>query len=126
MRQYFQVKDNKTKDGFLDRVVSYLERLRDGEYILEIVKTKNQRTAAQNRLYWKWLSLISDYTGYTKEEMHEYFKQEYLPSKEVLGKQIPKSTTDLDTKGFTDYLKKIEQMTKQYNIKLPTIRELDF
>jgi hypothetical protein len=41
------------------------------------------RGIAQNRLYWKWLSSISQtqveqYRGHTKEDWHERFKAKYL------------------------------------------------
>ena len=41
------------------------------------------RTLKQNRLYWKWVGevveAISDYTGYEKDEVHNHFKQNFLP-----------------------------------------------
>lgn len=39
---------------------------------------KKDRSADQNSLYWKWLTVIGADLGESKEELHERYKGEYL------------------------------------------------
>jgi len=85
----------------------------DGVYDLQVKLYKHDRSLDQNRLYWKWLKEIVDFTGeYSPDYMNEYFKDEFLGKEvmrfkqKVVEKQI--STTDLNTKDMGEYLDKIE------------------
>ena len=85
---------------------------------VEVSKCTNNRSLAQNRLYWLYMSQISK--GYdlshgkqhSPETWSEYFKHQFLDSKiiEVRGEVIKqtKTTTKLNTKEFTDYLERID------------------
>lgn len=93
------------------RVISQLN-LNAKRWEVVIREHKPKRTNAQNRLYWEWLTIIADETGSDKGGLHEHFGGLYLDKRviEVLGVNIdvPISTTDLDVKGFTEYLNRIE------------------
>ena len=39
---------------------------------------KKNRSAEQNKYYWKILSIIAEYTGSTKENLHDIFKEKFL------------------------------------------------
>ena len=70
-------------------------------------------------------------TGNDKNDLNEYFKGEYLPIKEtiVLGKTIKKtvSTSELDSKQFTDYLERIQQFANtELGLILPNPEDLHF
>jgi len=103
---------------------------------------KKNRTKAQNRLYWKWVTTFADEFGYEKEEMHETFQLKFLElrrkkvsymevddSGEPTGKKIttelvfPQSTTKLTTKEFTDYLHKLEMTAEaaQLHLERPAV-----
>lgn len=118
---HYVIQSKQTKDNCL----SAIQSLPDGKYRVEVKKWKKDRSKAQNRLYWMWMTIISDHTGYIKEELHTTFRDKYLGyeiKKTVRNKEIKylRSTTDLDTKEFTDYLNVIELFTNtEIEINLP-------
>lgn len=84
-----------------------------------IAPFRSKRSQAQNRLYWKWLSeisqqaLTSDDQKLTKEEWHHLCGMRYIGVKtiEIQDKCFPmpeKSTTKLKVNEFAEYLTKIE------------------
>lgn len=91
----------------------------DGEvFQCEIKPYKRTRNHAQNALLWVWLDAIRKHiyesTGeaYSSEELHEAFKQKFLPTTQVRlnGKLswVPMSTTKLSVGEMAEYLTKIE------------------
>jgi len=89
-----------------------------------IKKRRRKRSLDQNALYWLWLTIIEEITGNEKEDLHCYFKETYLKKEyiKIFGSKINKdiSTTNLDTKQFTEYLKKIDIFANtELNIILP-------
>lgn len=94
-----------------------------------------QRSLAQNRLYWWWLGLISEFyedshgKHFSDEDWHEYFKRKFLRAR--LRKvrrsklKVQKSTTDLSVVQFSGYLTKIEQFCNDdLDFVLPRPEEL--
>lgn len=74
----------------------------DSSLTLIVVETFRQRTLTQNAYYHGVvLQCISDYTGHTTEELHEYFKWRILSKEGALPEA---STTDLSTTEFTAYI----------------------
>ena len=77
-----------------------------------------RRSSQANRLYWLLLHELSDRLRpngqhYSAEAFHAYYKSRFigcddvaLPSGKVLT--IPRSSADLDTAEFADYLTKVE------------------
>jgi hypothetical protein len=89
---------------------------------------KFTRSQQANRYYWAALiKLCSDETGYTSEEMHEYFRRKFLTPevKEVLGEptEIYPSTTKLTTKEFAEYMDKITTFMRENMGLYPTALE---
>ena len=76
----------------------------DGKY--RIQKLTGNRSLEQNSYYWTILEGLSEHTGHTKEEMHEYFKKEFLSEE---GKYITvyKSTTGMEKADFSQYINSI-------------------
>lgn len=96
----------------------------DKEWVVEISEKKNKRTNPQNALYWKWLSILGDHFGYSKEEMHEEFASRFLgmiERKTMSGKEIrePRSTTSLSKKDFSEYMDMIMAFALSENLTLP-------
>lgn len=91
------------------------------------VKKKLKRSDAMNALYWVWLQVICKDLGYTKEELHEVLKAEWMSEFrepefiEYNGKKIQRhwSTTDLSVGEFTGWLNKVEELAGKLNITLP-------
>lgn len=96
-----------------------------GKFILEINKSKSIRSLNQNRFYWGVvLPILSDFFGYSNEEMHQICATTYLRY-EKDGKEFTKSTTKLDTKEFENYLEKIRQWaSSEHGIHIPLPNEV--
>ena len=94
-----------------------INKFKDGDPVtLVITNKKPKRTEVQNRYYWGvYLPMISQETGNDMDDLHTLFKGMFL-SKEivtVLGKPVrrTKSTTELSTGEFGDYIRQIEVLT---------------
>jgi hypothetical protein len=80
-------------------------------------RVRATRSQQANRYYWGVvLEGLSDYTGYTPEELHELMKCKFLPKDKAFTNGngiviesyvIGGSTTELDTQAFSDYVNKI-------------------
>lgn len=84
---------------------------------LLVSNRKPKRTTQQNNYYWGvYLPLIASETGEDNiSHLHEYFKGKFLTKSivKVMGNdvRIKKSTTGLNTKEFSDYVRAIETET---------------
>ena len=93
---------------------------------------KQKRTLPQNSYYFGVvLKVLSLETGHSTEDLHEYFKAEYLKEHvkmiDVMGKWIVKdlSTTELDTKVFSDYIEKIRNFaSSELSCYIPDANEV--
>lgn len=91
---------------------------------VEIKPLANSRSSQQNRYMWGVVyKIIGDDLGMIPEEVHEIYKKKYLSyEKEVKGKRYTfiKSTTDLNTLEFGEYLDKvILHATSELGIIIP-------
>lgn len=109
-----------------DRIAEQIKLLPVEKQPYEIViePYKDNRTDAQNRLMWFWLRHLSQETGHTKEELHEYAKEQILGppvNKKVLDRvvTIPNSTADKNIKEFIDYLEEFEHLFAAKGRTLP-------
>lgn len=94
------------------------------DWQVEVKEKTNKRSNPQNALYWKWLQIMGDHFGYTKDEMHEELASRFLgmvERKTLGGEQIrePRSTTTLNTKEFSEYMNKVEALAMQQEVRLP-------
>lgn len=84
---------------------------------------KEKRSNPQNNLYWAILTVLSNDTGFTTEDLHDRLRVQFLgvERKTIKGTEIvmPVSTTSLNTKTFTEYLDKIYALGNTLNIVLP-------
>lgn len=83
----------------------------------EVVVRKwvKKRTLPQNALYWKWLEIIGAETGNDKDDLHDAFREKFLPWTEVevcgVRKKILTSTSskDFKTADMSAYMSNIER-----------------
>jgi len=81
---------------------------------IEVVirKARSQRTIKQNNYYWAGvLEIIHQETGNDIHDLHDFFKAKFLQKRiEIFGKTytVIRSTTDLNTKEFTEYIRQIK------------------
>lgn len=98
---------------------------------LEVDRVRSKRSLAQNALYWGvWLPIIADYTGYSPEQLHQTFKDMFLPKETITinGKtrSIMGSTAKLSTSEFNEYLMRIEAEVAEMGISLPSSESPEF
>ena len=104
----FKIHDEKSREA----VKIYIDKLNpEKRYTVNITLKREIRTVPQNRLYWLYVTCISDETGSSKDDIHSYFKQTFLKVDElVIGNtNIPQtvSTTKLNTKMMADLINQI-------------------
>ncbi len=85
-----------------------------------------RRSNEANRRYWLLLHLIADKLKpkgreFSADTWHTYAKQRFLGCDEVElpnGKmaQIPRSSADLDTQEFNEYMAAVEQFAQEHEI----------
>lgn len=85
-----------------------------------------KRSNPANARYWLLLHLIADGVKpegiqHAPDTWHCYFKQRYIGVDEIRMPnghelKIPKSSADLDTAEFADYMMKVEQWAMERNI----------
>jgi hypothetical protein len=85
----------------------FLNTLNDKEVKIDIKVKRNNRSKNQNSLYWLWLEVISEFTGYDPDELHNSFRSMFLTNNQVKPPLV-RSTSILDTAEFTKYLDKIK------------------
>ena len=97
-------------------------------FFWEIKRRVVRRSISQNSLYWLWLTCIEDETGNNRDDLHEeYFKKTYIRPKEltIFGRTAyRRSTKDLSTSQFKEYLDKIQIDMAQEGIALPNPEDL--
>lgn len=89
-----------------------------------IKRQVKHRSNSQNRFYWGCvLQEIANSTGHTTEDLHEVFKREFLPKQfVVIGDEefeIAKSTTELTTTEFEQYIERIRVFASGFGVQIP-------
>jgi hypothetical protein len=127
--QFLKMIYNLINDKVKHHVLSEIKRLNLNIYEVEIREKK--RSLPQNKYYWKLIEIISNDTGYTKDELHESFKSKFLgmvECKTIFGDvyERPESSTELTKENFTKYLNKIHAFAAMQNINLPTLKDYGY
>lgn len=100
------------------------------EIVITVEKNKDQRSSSQNRYYWGFCIQLATIkinelgNEYTENDTHEMFKSLFLTVStqiacEETGELIyegsrVKSTTDLNSVEFSDYIEKITRWCAEY------------
>jgi len=121
------IKNGELVFNNLRKFEDYLIPFEDKEVEVIVRKLKKERSNEQNRYYWGVvIKLLSEHIGYIDEEMHEALKLKFLRDD---SRKIPtlRSTTDLTTIEFEEYLEKIRIWAAQeLNCYIPLPNEVDF
>jgi len=97
----------------------------DGKDVEIIVqKKRNVRSLQQNKLWWLYVTILSQELGYEKDEMHMICKFKFLKRERVVestGEIIPylESTTRLSRTEFGEVVDAIIRWAAEMNIVLP-------
>jgi hypothetical protein len=108
---------------------TYLNTL-SGEIELTVKKRTKKRTLSQNAYYWGVVvKMIAEETGHDSDEIHELMKQMFLKDLIKIKGEIyetVKSTTELETKGFSlDYIERIKYWAmEKLNLNIPSPDEV--
>jgi hypothetical protein len=108
---------------------TYLNTL-SGEVELTVKKRTKKRTLSQNAYYWGVVvKMIAEETGHDSDEIHELMKQMFLKDLIKIKGEIyetVKSTTELETKGFSlDYIERIKYWAmEKLNLNIPSPDEV--
>jgi len=98
----------------------------DKPFEVVIREYKRNRSLEQNNLYWKWLEIIGNTLGYSKDDMHEAMMRLHLTPRivEVNGETIEAySTRTLKVREMSDYMTKIQAWAAEFGIALPVMEE---
>ena len=111
--------DDKAK--FMDEIAKFDD---DIKIVIEVREAKDIRTNAQNRLWWKWIEIISDELGYEdKQEIHNILKYKFLLKEEMIDGELHqglKSTTTLTKEEFIKLTQEVFYWANDtLNINLP-------
>jgi hypothetical protein len=107
-----------SKKSDKERLYETLKGLRAIPYQIELKEYRDNRSNRQNRYYWGVvLKVLSDYTGFTQDEMHEELKKRFLSYFKVLptGEEVKltQRTANLNTEEFERYLEKVRMFAAQ-------------
>ena len=95
----------------------------DIKIVIEVREAKDIRTNAQNRLWWKWIELISQETGNEKQEIYSILKYKFLLKEEMIDGELHqglKSTTTLTKEEFGKLTQDVYFWANDtFNINLP-------
>lgn len=99
------------------RISEWLKEQRDGQYLVTIERQRATRSAAQNAYYHGLiLKLISEHTGYTPDEVHEFCKMKFNAKTVTVAddhgvivdeQRVGVSTTKLNKLTFGEYCEQI-------------------
>lgn len=96
-----------------DAYEGYLLTLEDKRIELVIKKEEIARTNQQSKyLFGVVYQLISEETGYSKEEVHELMKSIYLKDHKIINDKrytVIRSTHDLNTQEMTEYIENVKR-----------------
>jgi len=112
-----------------EMVAGFFKDSESDRAVVEIKEDHLTRSQKQNRLYFAWVMIFCEHTGYTKDECHLLLADKFLGRFEFTsktGKEISqiRSTSDLGVKEFTDYLEQIDQLGSEYSLTLPRPADL--
>ena len=99
---------------------------RDCEVSVVIERKHATRSVAQNAYYWGVVvHLISEHTGYTPDEVHEFLKMKFLPKKLAVQNKNGEIRDEYVIGGTTTTLNKIQFGEYLLNIQMWAASELD-
>jgi len=108
------------KEELIDGVNNFVEGTR---VVINIKEAKDVRTNQQNKLYWKWIEIMGDSLGYTKEEAHSLIKYKFLLREEIIDGETNHYLKSTSTLSKTEFSKLTQDIlfwaNDTFNINLP-------
>jgi len=117
LKHIAKVEKNKLHFADIQRLNMDVTRYNDKTVEVTIKEYKPKRSNQLNQYYWGVVvKIISDYTGYTKEETHELLKQTFLKKKVLIEDtwyDTTDSTTKLNNKEMLEFIEEVKQWAAQ-------------
>lgn len=86
-----------------------LRKWKDGEVSIRIEKRHAKRSLQANAWYWSQVvGLVAEHTGYTADEVHEFYKAKFLPRTMNFQNGNGEIVAEFVTGGTTTVLNKVE------------------
>jgi len=121
------IKDGKPILDNLPKYRAYLSAFKEGARIeLILRRATKKRTDPQNRYYWGVVvPMLAEHFGYTKDEMHEALKWQFLKKPEAAPPTVG-STRKLTTEQFNEYIESIQiWAASEFSVVVPDPNEVD-
>lgn len=121
-----KVFDDQNKEAVI------LSKLEGKRFEMTLRKEKSKRSLNQNSAYWgiaiEILSECEAFGGYTKEEIHDALRKEFLSKIDpVTGLTKIRSTTDLNTVEFNEYYAAIQRWASSFlSVYIPDPNETPY
>jgi len=89
------------------------------------LESPKRRSSAQNRLWWRYMTILGRELGYTSEQMHEVCKFKFLGREDLsTGLIIPGSTATLPPDRMSQLVEQVREWSHcSLNIYLPAPEE---
>lgn len=116
-----------TKNGeqvtFDKEPAAIFQSLRNGRYVVTIVKEKEPRSIDQNSLMWLWFTCIHDETSQPIQDVHDYYCAKFLRKQIVWNstqRTVVEGTSKLNKERMTDFLNQVQaDALSEFGIRLP-------
>ena len=83
-------------------------------------RKRSIRSRNQNDWYWSVvIGLLAEHCGYEPDELHEALKWRFLKIHSDKGLEMCRSTTDLSTVEFTQYVDRVRQLAAEMGCVIP-------
>ena len=117
LKHIAKVEKNKLHFANIERLNMDVTRYNNKTVEVTIKEYKPKRSNQLNQYYWGVVvKIISDYTGYTKEETHELLKQTFLKKKVLIEDtwyDTTESTTKMNNKEMLEFIEEVKQWAAQ-------------
>tara|TARA_R110002050_G_scaffold179539_1_gene312918 strand:+ start:4660 stop:5040 length:381 start_codon:yes stop_codon:yes gene_type:complete len=111
LKLFGKIHSNKIVWKNKTQLVDHIRSFKEGTVVsVEIIEAEESRSINQNRLWWKWIEILSKETGNTKEDMHTLMKYKYLLKEKMIEgelHQIIGTTTTLSKEEFSKLMKEM-------------------
>lgn len=112
------------KNGMFSNQRALFDELRkwEGKSIkVTVSKRVPKRSLPQNNYLWGVVyKTIGDFLGYTTDEVHEVMGQLYLKYYDKNNLERIKSTTELSTEEFTEYVENVRRfVSNEFDLYIP-------
>lgn len=108
---------------YLDDVQAYEKQIAslDGKPVELILRRRREKRSNQaNAYYWSVvIPLIAEYCGYERYEAHAALKMKFLRSREDGALPSVRSTADLSTAEFAEYVDQCRRLGAELGVNIP-------